>query len=213
MFRVPNAGPKTQLRRSKIKDYIPNENDETLQQWLNNWWWETSENVHGWPCVRYFSCSNIMSDSILERICDAAHHNLPTSIDNLYKETRWHLTHEYGQVIINAIREAIPAAPSLEPCPAPAPKPRRCSACKQVSHTSEHHVTLLYLHFSDYRTAERSVQCPRYMPHTAEQVGEPRRGVDTTSPGDPSNTVFHIERTSGDPGPSHQTAHYSQMRF
>ena len=50
-----------------------------------------------------------MLDETFEQICDAAHHNLIASADDLYKETRWYLTHEYGQIVFNTIKQIIPA--------------------------------------------------------------------------------------------------------
>jgi len=145
MFQTPDTRPQPQLRRSKIKDYIPDENDDILQQWLDDWRWYTSEEVFGKASVRYFGCSNVMLDATLERICDAAHHGLIRSIDDLYKETQWHFTDQYGQIIVDAIKDMIPAAPPQESRPATA-KERRCSVCGEVGHTSEHYNSLLHPH-------------------------------------------------------------------
>ena len=139
MFQVFDPAPKTQLRRSQIKDYIPTESDKNLRKWLDDWRRKTSKEVHGEYCVRYYGPLNIMLDDTFERICDAAHHNLITSVDDLYKETRWHLTYEYGQTIIEKIKEIIlvDLPPSTAPHPVKQPQPRKCSSCGQVGHTSE----------------------------------------------------------------------------
>lgn len=138
MFQVPDPGPKNQIRRSKIKDYVSNESDKTFREWLDDWRRKTSKEVQGDHCVRYYGPLNIMLDDTFERICDAAHHNLITSVDNLYKETRWYLTHEYGQIIIDKIKEIIPAdLPPSGSRTAKNSRPRKCSNCGQVGHTSE----------------------------------------------------------------------------
>jgi hypothetical protein len=138
MFQVPNAGPKSQSHRSKIKDYIPNERDKKLRQWLDDWRQKTSEDVYGKSSINYFGCSTVMLDSILERICDAAHQNLISSVDDLHKETRWYLTHKYGQTVIDAIKTIMPATlPPSESHPAKTPKVHKCSSCGRVGHTSE----------------------------------------------------------------------------
>lgn len=139
MFRLPHTIPKTQLRRSKIKDYIPGENDKAFQQWLKDWRQKTSEDLYGVCCVKYLGCSNVMTDHTLGQICDAAHQNLIASTDDLYKETRWHLAYERGQTIVNKIKEMVPAV--LLP-----PKTvaiRRCSMCGQPGHNSEFFAKLL----------------------------------------------------------------------
>lgn len=133
MFQVPDPPPKSQLRRSKLKDYIPDEHDKELHQWLMDWRQKTSEEEYGLPFVKHFGCSNIMTDQVLSRICDAAHQHLITSTNDLYKESRWHLTQKYGQMVVDKIKETIPAAP-------PPSKPttvRKCSKCRQPGHDSE----------------------------------------------------------------------------
>ena len=146
MFRVPDAGPKTQPCRSKIKDYVPNENDKIFQLWLDDWRQETSEYLHGKACVRYFGCSNVMTDTVFERICDAVHNNLIASVDDLYKETRWYLTNKYGQVIVDEIKEIVPVAPPQKSRPTTTPKPRKCSNCGQLGHISEQSLALHRIH-------------------------------------------------------------------
>ena len=211
MFQTPNTRPEPQLRRSRIKDYIPDDNDYILQQWLDDWRWYTCEEVFGKASVRYFGCSNVMSDTTFERICDAAHHGLIRSVKDLYKETRWHLTGRYGQIVVDAIKDAIPAVPPPELHPATTPKPRKCSLCGEPGHTSERHGTLLYLHLID--SIERSVTCSKYASSTANRAEKPGRSTGMASPSNFSNVAFRVEQSSGDPHPPHPTVHYSRMRL
>ena len=111
MFQVQDPRPKTQLRRSKKKDYIPNENDKRLRSWVDDWRRKTAVGTYGAACVKRFGCSNIMTDQVLDQVCHAAHHGLISSVDNLYKETRWHFTYKYGRTIAEKIKEMLPIAP------------------------------------------------------------------------------------------------------
>lgn len=141
MFRVPNSQPKTQLRRSKRKDYTPNKDDEKLRQWLEDWRRETSKNLYGVHFVRHFGCSTVMTDDTLGQICDAAHQNLIASTNDLYKETRWHFIDKYGQIIVDKIRDIIPRV--IAPPPSKPPTVRKCSKCGQTGHNSEFFTPLL----------------------------------------------------------------------
>ena len=122
MFRVPDAGPKTQPRRSKIMEHAPNENDKIFRLWLDDWRQETSEYLRGKACVRYFGCSNVMTDTVFGRTCDTVHNNLIASVDDLYKETHWYLTKKYGQVIVDKIKEIEPVAPPQKSRPMTQPQ-------------------------------------------------------------------------------------------
>ena len=137
MFQVPNPGSKNQPRRSKIKDYVQNENDKKLRKWLDDWRRKTTKEVHGEQCLRYYGPSNIMLTETFDRICDAAHHNLIASVDDLFKESRWFLTYKYGQIVVDAIKEIIPVDPlPSESHPTKTRQPPKCSSCGQVGHTS-----------------------------------------------------------------------------
>ena len=86
-MQVPDPGSKNyQSHQWKVKDYVPNENDKKLQEWLNDWRRRTNKEVHGEAWVEHCGPSNIMLDETFERICDAAHHNLIASADDLYKK-------------------------------------------------------------------------------------------------------------------------------
>jgi len=160
-------GSGIQPRWPKVKDYIPNETDKTFRQWLNDWRRETNEDTFGRDRVGRPGCSNIMLDDTLELICDAAHNNLIASVDDLYKETRWHLTGKHGQTLVDKIKEIIPAAPRSKPKPkpkprlesnlkfrreqpkphpTPVPKPPRCSSCGLIGHNSERFPVLRHTH-------------------------------------------------------------------
>ena len=127
MFWVPNLHSKSQPCRSKIKDYTPDNNDKTLQEWLKDWRRKTSKDIYGVHCVKHFGYLNVVADSTLDQICDAAHQHLISSTNDLFKETHWHLTNEFGQTIVDQIKEVIPAAPP----PLKTTATRKCSQCGQ----------------------------------------------------------------------------------
>ena len=201
MFQAANPQPKIQSRRPKvlIEDYTPDENDKKLRQWLDGWRWEISRDIHG---VENFGCLNFMTGHLLQRICDAAHHNLINSTEDLYKETGWHFTDEYGQTVVDKIKEITPIAPQ----PSKIATVRKCSKYGQPGHTSELFTTPLFFPYSgDLQTPERWQHCPKYSPVESEA---PNRRAVGAHPGDPSSVSFCVEPIPVEPGLSLQTEHY-----
>ena len=105
-----------------------------------------SNDTFGQSFTRVFGCYTFMPDEILNRIVDAAHENLITSVEGLIKETRWHLSKEHGQAVVGIISEMHPGTgqqlPTRTPIPTIpklGPKPREmvCSSCGQPGHSSE----------------------------------------------------------------------------
>jgi len=140
MSQVSDLESKTRSRRSEVQDYVPDENDKKFRQWLEDWRRQTSEDLYGAYFLGYFGYSNVMTTYTLDRICDAAHQNLITSTDDLYRETGWHLTDEYGQIIVDKIREIMGGS---APPPPKKPAIRKCSKCGQPGHDSKFVVSLL----------------------------------------------------------------------
>ena len=129
-----------------MKSYEPSENDKTFRKQLDSWRWEMANKLYTEFFTTDFGCYTFMTDDVLNRICDAAHFNLITSVENLAKETRWNSSMEYGQRVIEIISAAYPTLDSQSPletaAPAPStsvPKPREmvCTGCGQRGHTSE----------------------------------------------------------------------------
>lgn len=206
-FRVPDTQLKTQLRRSRIKDYIPDKNDEKLRQWLEDWRRKTSIELYGVHSVKHFGFSNVMTDHTLSQICDAAHQNLIMSTDDLYKETRWHFIYQYGQTVVGKIREIKPVVP----LPVKTTTARKCSKCGQPGHNSEFIISLLrYSHSSNFQIIERSPHCPG----KHDLVGEtPNHGTTGVHPSNSSTASFRIEPVPHEAGPSNPIVHYSRMRL
>ena len=144
-FVVSLEKRKPQPRRSTMKPYEPSEDDKRLRKHLDEWRWEMSVKLHGELFTNDFGCFTFMPNDVLDRICDAAHHNLITSIDALLKETRWHLTREHGQSVVDIVSRMRPETVSrlsqqtTTPVAATSgPKPRDlvCTSCGQPGHSS-----------------------------------------------------------------------------
>ena len=127
-------------------NYEPSENDKTFRKQLDSWQWEMANKVYTEFFTADFGCYTFMTDDVLNRICDASHFNLTTSVENLAKETRWNSSKEYGQHVIEIVLAAYPTLDSQSPvetaAPAPSasvPKPREmvCTGCGQRGHASE----------------------------------------------------------------------------
>ena len=143
---------KSQPRRSTMKPYEPSENDKTLRERLDSWRWEMSDTIFGELFTAGLGCYTLMTDEVLDRICDAAHFNLITSVENLTKETRWHFSTDHGQKVIEIISAAHPVIDAQPPVQTttpvttiPGPKPRDmvCTGCGQRGHSSECQVLVL----------------------------------------------------------------------
>ena len=145
-----------------------------------------------------------MTDHLLQRVCDATHHSLINSTDDLYKETDWHFTDEYGQTVVDKIKEIVPIAPQ----PSKTATVRKCSKYGQPGHISELFTTPLFFPYSgDLQTPECWQHCPKYSPVESEA---PNRRAVGAHPGDPSNVLFCVEPIPVKPGLTLQTVHYSR---
>ena len=125
-----------------MKSYQPSKEDKALRKRLNEWRWKMSNDLYGEGFIRGFGCSTFMPNAILNRICDAAHYNLVTSVDTLMKETDWHFSQEHGQKVVDIISEmqATPPPPSPEQTPVAAtlktgPLEPSCVGCDQQGHS------------------------------------------------------------------------------
>jgi hypothetical protein len=141
-FAITLEKQKPQPRRSMVKTYEPSEEEKMLRKQLNDWRWKMSVELHGEGFTDSFGCATFMADEVLDRICDAAHYDLITSIDALAKETDWHLAKEHGQPVIDIISATTPLPQVQTDAPVAAtsgPKPREqtCTSCGQPGHTSK----------------------------------------------------------------------------
>ena len=130
-----------------MEPYEPSEDDRALRDQLVEWRWKMSNNLFGDTFDRGFGYFMFMPNGVLDRICDAAHYNLITSVETLMRESCWDLSLEYGQKVVDMISEIRPV-----PVPAPAPPPPppqtpaivtrkkkyrelTCASCKQQGHS------------------------------------------------------------------------------
>jgi hypothetical protein len=102
-----------------------------------------ADNLFGELFTKDFGCFTFMPNEVLDCICNAAHYDLLVSIDTLAKETRWHLSKEHGQKVIDIISEMRPVIAPQSPPQTMAPvtvktKSREltCTSCNQPGHSS-----------------------------------------------------------------------------
>jgi len=142
-FVVSLENRKPQPPRSTMEPYEPSEDDKMLRVRLDRWRWKMADDIFGELFTNNFGCYTFMPNEVFNRICDAAHYDLITSIDTLAKETRWHLSKEHGQAVIKIISEmrpvTAPQSPPQTAAPASDPKLRElmCTSCGQPGHSSE----------------------------------------------------------------------------
>ena len=130
-----------------MKLYEPSEDDKMLRKRLDEWRWKVADELFGELFTNDFGCYMFMQNEILNRICDAAHYHLITSIDALAKETCWHLSKEHGQSVVDIVSEmqlmitlqSSPQTATLTTTVMPGPKSweQTCSSCGQPGHNSE----------------------------------------------------------------------------
>jgi hypothetical protein len=105
-----------------------------------------SVEIFGESFTQDFGCSTFMPNEVLDSICNTAHFNFITSVEDLSKETRWHLAKEHGQKVVEMISKMHPATDSqllvqtvVPVASTSGPKAREmiCTSCGQPGHSSE----------------------------------------------------------------------------
>ena len=142
-FNVRLEKRKPQPRRSTMKPYEPSEGDRVLREQLNQWRWKMSDELFGERFTQNLGCFTFMPNDVFDCICNAAHYGLITSIETLAKETRWHLSNEHGQKVVDIVSEIQPMStpqppPQTSTTAMPKAKPREltCTSCNQPGHSS-----------------------------------------------------------------------------
>ena len=149
-------------RKFKFEDYKMNSSDFKLRDGLDNW--RTSQMETEFPGDDFFGPQYIMSDDILNRIVDLAHHGKLLDISSLLEQTDWKHAVKYGFEILELVNMIhTPPLPPLAPVLSLAPstsssrpalqdilnplsqinrsnpqpgarKPRHCTACGAENH-------------------------------------------------------------------------------
>ncbi|KAF7338859.1 p-loop containing nucleoside triphosphate hydrolase protein [Mycena sanguinolenta] len=128
----------------------------------------------------------VMSNEILERIVDCAHHFKIQSVEQLTRETRWAFASEFGMAVVDLIKEH---RPWPEPPPAPetstplAPRNnndetptgrsiqvRKCSKCQASDHIASNRKCPFHPHHQS--TSESALPAP-VIPHHIDQNAIP----------------------------------------
>ena len=149
------ARARQQGRPHLNKDYTRDAQDRELRKALHELRLRKTRERFGLGALRNMGPALIMTDDILDRIVDYAHHGKIQDQDSLWKETRWVWTNAYSADVLALIRQfprsiSTPCTTTtpLRPRQAPpsatisisAKQPKRrnkCSACHTEGHNGE----------------------------------------------------------------------------
>ncbi|KAH7917215.1 hypothetical protein BV22DRAFT_1026812 [Leucogyrophana mollusca] len=150
--------------RSRIAKFSMATADYSLLDALEDWRETKTAQLFGHAHLHDLGPGLVMTDSVVDRIVNCAHHHKIKTASDLKKETRWIYTDKYGDEVVTLILRLaplpVPQAPlvstPLQPCraaynvasssntpartpstPTPAAKPRkktRCGACGEEGH-------------------------------------------------------------------------------
>jgi hypothetical protein len=105
----------TRSRRKKIAKYSMEDRDHRLHDDLIRWR-RDQQMKEGFGADIFFGPQRILSDQVLDRIVDLAHHSKIISIETLGEQTLWKGTLKYGKEILALIRAHAP--PTVNSAPA-----------------------------------------------------------------------------------------------
>ncbi|KIJ15265.1 hypothetical protein PAXINDRAFT_77373 [Paxillus involutus ATCC 200175] len=72
---------------------------------LQDWWENKTAAVFGWAALSDLGPSLLMTNALLDRIIDGAHHHKIHTIQDLWKETSWTDSEKYGEEVLTIIRQ------------------------------------------------------------------------------------------------------------
>ncbi|KAI0674174.1 P-loop containing nucleoside triphosphate hydrolase protein [Trametes maxima] len=166
---LPTASPSTQparsLRASNVDTkYTMATQDHALRAALHQFRRTKTLSEYGRAILHNMGPGMVLGDNELVRIADCARARKLITLEDLYRETKWDLSWEHGDEVLELVKQYYPPAPSplvatplrtqasdahseAAAAPSEASRPvvvRRCGACGQPGHT------------------RRSKQCPDY---------------------------------------------------
>ncbi|KAF9235830.1 hypothetical protein BU15DRAFT_77554 [Melanogaster broomeanus] len=104
--------PPAQPRRSRLPKYTRERSDYNLDEALQDWREDKTAAVFGWAALNDLGPSLIMTNALLDRIIDCAHHHKIHTIQDLRKETSWMDIEKYGEEVVAIIRQHAAPLPS-----------------------------------------------------------------------------------------------------
>ncbi|KIK91052.1 hypothetical protein PAXRUDRAFT_13993 [Paxillus rubicundulus Ve08.2h10] len=85
--------------RRKVFDYTREWSDYNLHEALQDWHENKTAAIFGWAALNDLGPSLLMTNVLLDRIIDCAHHHKIHTIQELWKETSWTDSEKYGEVL------------------------------------------------------------------------------------------------------------------
>lgn len=136
------ARPTRAPPKSHIKPYTKTLVHFNLRDKIFEWRLENAVKKLGVLAIRKYGPELFLSDQLVDRIVDCAHHGKITLCDHLLKETHWRKDRvdEFGESLLTVLRSlplslAAPVNSALPSISAKAPvKERRCGACGITGH-------------------------------------------------------------------------------
>lgn len=180
--------------RSRLPNYSMGPKEYELCEALEDWREEKMAEKYGRSHLIDIGPSIIMSDSILDRLVNCAHHEKIKTIEDFRKETHWLATDKYGPEVLAIIHRIIPvkvvsvaltntplqrrplstvANPprggnvALPSTVSAVKKTNRCSACQQEGHNSMYCYTLCSTSSGLTCSPERNRICLLHPTHNA----------------------------------------------
>lgn len=147
--------PQPARRISRLKPYKHDAQDMQLHDILDGWRVEQTVLEYGRGGMDDFGPGVVMTDEVLERIEDCAHHAKIHTVDDLQRECKWSGALEYGTALLKLLHSVRPIpeerpllstqplAPRQPPLPsavgtgggtATTTRSVRCSACGKAGH-------------------------------------------------------------------------------
>jgi hypothetical protein len=104
----PSHIPKGRTKQKvKVADYIMQDNNVRLREHLRNWH-KTALIGQGHGSDMFFGPQQILSDQLITRIADLAHHHKITLVQTLADQTSWDAALKYGEEILSIVRTHFP---------------------------------------------------------------------------------------------------------
>ncbi|KIK12850.1 hypothetical protein PISMIDRAFT_120112 [Pisolithus microcarpus 441] len=104
--------PPRMSQRSRLPKYTKDKYDYKLEEALLDWREDKTVAVYGWACLNDHG-PVIMTATTLNRVVDCAHHHKIQTREDLKRETAWMNSDQYGDEIVNLIKQHAAPATSL----------------------------------------------------------------------------------------------------
>ncbi|KIK78749.1 hypothetical protein PAXRUDRAFT_163135 [Paxillus rubicundulus Ve08.2h10] len=111
-FSFMQSKPPAQLQCSRLPKYTCERSDYNLHKALQDWCEDKTAAIFGWAALNDLGPSLLMTNALLDRIIDCAHHHKIHTTQDLRKETSWTDSEKYGEEVVAIIRQHAAPLPS-----------------------------------------------------------------------------------------------------